>query len=441
LTRRTEFPTVIVATFLITAALFASPVSSYLGWAWRVEFTLDRNEYPAGSEGLIDLSVLNSGPTILDIYEAAVMFDWQKESGQYWYVKVDVEVKPSQIVRLAKFKFTIPENGTAGTHTFQIGLKHRHLGLREGWQDDGLQWFESTYEILVTKVEKPNLELVEITQTPEREEGLYVGDIGTLALTLKNTGGATAKQVKVAVEDTKANIISVIESTPPRDLASGSAGQWTIKVRGEKIGESTFKLRFYISGTVIEEQEFPVKISEPPLELVSQTRTPEEGRTIYPGDLMSATFTLRNKGPSTVNEIAISVETPSGLTLVESSPSISIEPDATGQLNFKIKPERPGQYSVKILFTKSGIQMPSYKATANIAVSEKPVLGPEATGLGIMALVILVAVALVVSRRRRIVKAAMPAADAFCPNCGARTAPEGGFCQSCGTRLRATGNP
>ncbi len=108
--------------------------------------------------------------------------------------------------------------------------------------------------------------------------------------------------------------------------------------------------------------------------------------------------------------------------LVESSPPISIDPDATGQL--------------------------SYKVTANIIVSERTAFSLQTIGIIITVLVLLVAVAAVISRRRR--KAAAPKpqppppppqaapypAAGFCPNCGAPATPTSVFCRSCGSRLR-----
>ncbi len=451
MTLRTEFPSVIVAALLVTATLFMPLVSGYLGWAWRVEFTLDRSEYPAGSEGTIDEWVINAGPTVLDIYEAIVRFDWQKESGQHWYVGVDVEVQPKQRVHLAKFAFTIPENVTPGRHTFEIGLKHRHLGLREGWQDDGLQWFESPYEILIAQPERrpePNIEIVNMTAAFKEEEKFYVGDVRSGSMTLKNTGDAAAKQLKIAIEDIKENIVSV-ETSPPMDIEPGATAQWTLKVRGEKPGNTTGKLRFYLAGTVVSEQEIPIRIKEPALELVNITQTPRKGESIYPDDVLTARFVLKNREPSTMKEISISMEVPPGLTLVESSPPISIDPDATGQLSYKVSAEKTGNYTIRVLFLKSGVQLPSYKVTANIVVSEKTAFNMQTIGIIVAVLVSLVAVAAVVSRRRR--KAAAPppqppppppqatpyaAAAGFCPNCGAPEIPGDTFCHSCGARTR-----
>jgi len=379
------------------------------------------------------------------------MFDWQKAGGQYWYADVNVEVQLSQRVHLVRLSFEIPPDVTPRRHTFEIGLKHRHLGLREGWQDDGLQWFESPYEIIISEAEKkpePRLEIVNQTSVGlKKGEKFYVGDIVSGSITFKNTGDAAVQQLKMAIEDIKENIISV-ETSPPMDIEPGSTGQWSVKIRGEKPGNITCKLRTYLAGTMITEREFSIEVKEPALELVNITRTPKEGESIYPDDVLTARFVLKNREPSTMKEISISMEVPPGLTLVESSPPISIDPDATGQLSYKVSAEKTGNYTMRVLFLKSGVQLPSYKVTANIIVSEKTAFSLQTIGIIITVLVLLVAVAAVVSRRRR--KAAAPKPQppppppqaapypvaGFCPNCGAPATPTSVFCRSCGSRLR-----
>jgi len=427
-----------VAIILIVFILSVPESSGYVSWAWRVEHQLDRSEYPPGSQGEIDEWVVNTGPTVLHIYTTGITFDWDKESGKWWYAEVNVEVEPSERVHLAKIPFNIPAEVTPGKYQYILGLKHRHLGLREGWQDDGLQWDPSTYEILISEAEKRaefNLEVVDVKQTPEKDEPIYIGDTGTITFTLKNTGGATAKQVRVALEDIRENVISIVESTPAKDLEPDSTGEWTIKARAEKAGNTTAKLRFYVSETKLDEIELPLVIHEPNLELISTTRTPEEGETIYPDDTLTATFTMKNKGPATVKELKLSVEPPSGLTLIESNPPINLEPGATGELFFKMRADNPGEYKVKIPLMKSGVPLPSYKLSATIKVSEKTgwtglaVLG----GIGVL---IVVALALVVSRRRKKPTVTAPAtAAAFCPKCGAPASPND-YCENCGARLR-----
>ena len=334
---------------VILVAAFLIPTSSgYLGWAWRVEPTLDRSEYEPGSKGTIDESVINTGPTILNIYATVIMFDWQKQSGTHWSMNVNVEVSPGQQVPLAKLAFEIPANVTPGKHAYEIGLRHRHLGLREGWQDDGLQWYPSTYDIYVSK-SSFRLDLVATAMSPKSEEGLYIGDVSTATFTLKNSGGTAAKQVRVAIEEIKTGIISLVESTPAKDLEAGATGQWMVKVRAEKAGETTSRARIYVSENRIHDSELRIVVVEPTLEIVSVSKIPEEGKPIYPGEILTATFTVKNRMRSTVREVSISAEIPSGVTLVETSQPISIDQDSMGQLTLKIRAGNPGRYDASLL--------------------------------------------------------------------------------------------
>ncbi len=423
---------------LIVVILSIPESSGYLGWAWRVEPQLDRSEYPSGSEGIIDEYVWNTGPTILHIYQTLVKFDWQK-SGEYWYKNVSVEVNPAQRAHLAKFKFEIPNDVTPGKHVYAIALKHRHLGLREGWQDDGLQEYESTYEIFISKAEKkaePLLELVNMTSPREKGAPVYIGDIVPMTFTLRNSGGAVAKQVKIEL-DFKEKIFSIIEAASAKDLEPGATDQWTITSRGEKVGNTTGKVVICIDGNKFVETNFSAKVIEPDLKLINQTYTPEEGKPVYPNDMITGTYTIKNKSPSTMKDLKLSVEAPSGLTLVESSPPINLEPDAQGELSYKIRTDKPGEYKIIFLFLKSGIRLPSYNATVNLIVSEQPgwtgiaVLG----GIGVL---IVVGLVLVIRKRRHKPPVMTPPSTAavFCSKCGAPTPPTGLFCEKCGARLQ-----
>ena len=424
-------------TIMLIVVIFSIPESSgYLGWAWRVEPQLDRSEYPPGSEGIIDEYVWNTGPTILHIYQTLVKFDWQK-SGEYWYKNVSVEVKIAQRAHLAKFKFEIPNDVTPGKHAYAIALKHRHLGLREGWQDDGLQEYESTYEIFISKPEKkaePLIELVNMTSPREKGAPVYIGDLVPMTFTFKNSGGAVAKQFKIEF-DFKEKIFSIVEATSAKDLEPGATDQWTITTRGEKAGNTTAKVVFYIAGNKYGESNFTARVWEPIFELINQTHTPGKGKPVYPNDIITGTYTMKNKSPSAMKDLKHSVEVPSGLTLVELSPPINLEPDAQGEFSYKIRADKPGEYKIVFLFLKSGIRLPSYNTTVNLIVSEQP----DWTGIAVLGgigVLIVVGLVLVIRKRRHKPPVMAPPSTAamFCSKCGAPTPPPGLFCEKCGAR-------
>jgi len=427
---------------LISNVAFITDSHGYLSFAWRVEPTLDRTEYSPGSEGMIDENVVNTGPTILHIYQTIVMFDWQKPTGKWWYVDVDIEVDPSERVYLAKFAFEIPDDVAPGKHTYEVGLRHRHLGLREGWQDDGLQWSTLTYEIFISEQKEAKLSLLNVSQTPSQGEAFYVGDLSTISYRIKNIGGAVAEQVKLELEIPPGEeIISSEQSTSPKDLEPRSVGEWIIQIRGEKPGNITAKIHLYISENKIDETDFPVIVSEPYLEIVSKNHTPGEGEPVYPGDILIVKYIMRNKGSSAVKNLTVLPEVPEGMTLVETSKPIRIESEETKPLSFKIRADRSGEHSFEILFFNSGKELPSYRASGTVMVSENPVWTQifKQINYGLLAIVLIIAVIaislIILSRRRRPADVTASKELEFCSKCGTQILNHDAFCQNCGNKL------
>jgi hypothetical protein len=415
----------------------------YLSFAWRIEPTLDRTEYSPGAEGIIDQNVVNTGMTILHVYQTIVMFDWQKPTGKLWSFDVDIEVDPSQRVHLAKFAFEIPDDVTPGKHTYEVGLRHRHLGLREGWQDDGLQWSTLTYEIFISEQKEAKLRLLNVSQTPIQGEAFYVGDMSTVSYRLKNIGGAVAKQVKLELEIPPGEkIISSVQSTSPKDLDSKSVNEWTIQILGEKPGNVTAKIQLYLSENKIDESNFPVIVSEPYLEIVSKNQTPGEGESVYPGDILIVKYLMQNKGSSTVKNLTVLPEVPEGMTLIESSKPIMLKPEETKSLSFRIRVDKSGEHSFEILFLNSGKELPSYRAPGIVLVSENPVWMQifKQTNYGLLVIILIIAVIaillIILSKRRRPVNVTKSKELEFCSKCRTQMLTNDAFCQNCGNKLR-----
>jgi hypothetical protein len=427
---------------LISNISFITESYGYLSFAWRVEPALDRNEYSPGAEGIIDQNVVNTGMTILHIYQTIVMFDWQKPTGKWWSFEVDIEVNPSERVHLAKFAFEIPDDVAPGKHIYEVGLRHRHLGLREGWQDDGLQWSTLTYEIFISEQKEAKLRLLNISQTPIQGEAFYVGDMSTVSYRLKNIGGAVAKQVKLELEIPPGErIISSTQSTSPKDLDPRSVDEWTIQILGEKPGDITAKIQLYISENKIDEKDFPVIVSEPYLEIVSKNQTPGEGEPVYPGDILIVKYIMRNKGSSTIKNLTVLPEVLEGMTLIETSKPIRIEPEETKSLSFKIRTDKSGEHSFEILFLNSGKELPSYRAPGTVLVSENPVWMQifKQTNYGLLVIILIItviAISLIILARRRPADVTVSKELEFCSKCGNQILTHDAFCQNCGNKLR-----
>jgi hypothetical protein len=443
LIKRKSYLISLILIILATNVSFIPELNGYLSFAWRIEPSLDRNEYLPGSEGIIDENVVNVGQTILHIYQTVVMFDWQKPTGKLWSADVDIEVEIAERAHLAKFSFEIPEDVTPGKHTYEVGLKHRHLGLREGWQDDGLQWSTQTYEILISEPKEAELRVLNVSQTPIHGEAFYVGDIGTLSCRLKNIGGAVAKQVKLDMEIPPGEeIVSLVKSTSPKDLDPGSIDEWTIQIQGEKPGNVTAKIQLLISENKIDETDFPVIVSEPYLEIVSKNHTPKEGEPVYPGDILIVEYMMRNKGSSTVKNLTVIPEVPEGMTLIETSKPVRIEPEETKPLSFKIRADEPGEHHFQILFFNSGKELPTFRAPGTVMVSENPVWTQifKQTNYGLLILILIIAIIaisiIILSRKRKTTEVAVSKELQFCSKCGTKISDTNAFCQNCGNKIR-----
>jgi hypothetical protein len=427
---------------VIANVLSVPELNGYLSFAWRVEPSLDRNEYLPGSEGIIDENVVNVGQTILNIYQTVVMFDWQKPTGKWWYLDVDIEVELAERTHLGKFSFEIPDDVAPGKHTFEVGLRHRHLGLREGWQDDGLQWSTLTYEIFITEPKEAELRILNMSQTPLQGEAFYVGDMGSLSYQLKNIGGGIAKQVKLELETPPGEeIISLVTSTSPKDLEPRSIGEWTIQIRGEKPGNISAKIQLFISENKIDEADFQVIVSEPYLEMVSKNNTPGEGEPVYPGDILIVKYMMRNKGSSTVESLTVLPEVPEGMTLIETGKPVRIEPEETAPLSFKIRADTPGEQYFQILFFNSEKELPSYRAQGTVTVSENPVWTQifNQANYELLSIILIITVMatsiIILSRRRRPADVIVSKELQFCSKCGTKISNHDSFCQNCGNKI------
>ena len=103
---------------------------------------------------------------------------------------------------------------------------------------------------------------------------------------------------------------------------------------------------------------------------------------------------MRNMGSSTVKNLTVLPEVQEGMTLIETSKPIKIEPEETKPLSFKIKADRSGEHSFEILFFNSGKELPSYRAPGTVLVSENPVWMQifKQTNYGLLVIILIIAV-------------------------------------------------
>jgi hypothetical protein len=258
---------------------------------------------------------------------------------------------------------------------------------------------------------------------------------------MKNIGGVVAKQVKLGLEiPSGEEIISLMKSTSPKDLEPGSIDEWTIQIRGEKPGNVTAKVQLFISENKIDEADFPVIVSEPYLEIVSKNHTPDEGEPVYPGDILIVEYVIRNKGSSTVNNLTVMPEVLEGMTLIETSKPVRIEPEETAPLSFKIRADTAGEHYFKILFFNSGKELPSYRAQGTVTVSENPIWKQilkqtNYVSIIIILIIAIIAISIIMLSRRRPANVTVPKELKFCSKCGTKISTHDSFCQKCGNKI------
>ena len=288
----------------------------------------------------------------------------------------------------------------------------------------------------------PKIEVVSKIQVPAEDEPLYLGNVLTIKVTLKNTG-ALAEEVSVVFENvTPAEGLTVFETTPARDLRTGETAEWTIRVRADKPGRYSAVLRVYVAGEKVTEGPWDVPVSLPELELVEKEASPSEEEPFYVGDVATLTYKIKNVGEGVAREIKVTVELPEGLTLVEATSAKDLDPQATGEWILKIRAEKEGEYKGKIIFTSMDFEISESELTVK-ATQKFPF---DLALIGIIAIVVIALIVVLLARRRKKPPRAAaptraeayvpPAAETqkFCVNCGAPLPADAQFCGKCGSK-------
>jgi len=135
------------------------------------------------------------------------------------------------------------------------------------------------------------------------------------------------------------------------------------------------------------------------LELVSKSFTPKEGESIYPGDIVTARYELRNTGTASARAVKIIAETQRDVAAVETTPAKDIAPGSTELFILKLRFDKEGSYNVKVqLFSGDTLVQ---EAPLTVQVSPKPLSNYLIMGGVTAAIVVLAAVAFIMMKRRR----------------------------------------
>lgn len=125
---------------------------------------------------------------------------------------------------------------------------------------------------LATSLKPVYLVIQRITSQPSTTEPFYVGDVGTITYTVKNTGQVAGKNVEVKVVSIPPEI-EVVQVTAPKDLRPDATDEWQVKLRAKSPGTYEAYLTFYVDGKkvifeaegkTIEQWKIPIVATEKP---------------------------------------------------------------------------------------------------------------------------------------------------------------------------------
>jgi hypothetical protein len=135
------------------------------------------------------------------------------------------------------------------------------------------------------------------------------------------------------------------------------------------------------------------------LELASKSFTPKEGESIYPGDVVTARYELRNTGTASARAVKIIAETQKDVFTVEATPAKDIAPGGTELFILKLRFDKEGSYSVKVqLFSGDTLVQ---EAPLTVQVSPKSSSNYLIMGGGAIAIVAVAAVVMIMMKRKR----------------------------------------
>lgn len=211
----------------------------------------------------------------------------------------------------------------------------------------------------------------------------------------------------------------------------------TFEIAGKDRLVGIWKSKIYVGDTLISTIEFKL---QPAVELVSKSFNPKEGEPVFPGDVVTATYELKNTGKTAYKGVKFTMRTlPDGVRLTQATSEKDMKPDATEKFILKIKFEKDGTYDLKIQLFINDVLIE--ESTLTVKVSPVP-FWQNPIMIGAIAAVVAVAVAaaLILMKRKRGPAPVVPAAPAYAPvatkyciSCGASIPANAKYCRKCGS--------
>jgi len=111
---------------------------------------------------------------------------------------------------------------------------------------------------------QPSVNLVSKSFSPNENEPVYAGDTVTATYELQNTGKSILKAVSFTVVTPLPQGVSVVEATPPKDIAPGATEEFVLKTKFDKEGTYKLAIQLYINEEPIIESPLEVQVSPTP---------------------------------------------------------------------------------------------------------------------------------------------------------------------------------
>jgi len=195
--------------------------------------------YP-GVSGYVDVWLENTGDSELYIYGIWLQWEWQEE-GTAWYSTADVYINPGEKKYLGSVDFAIPEYITPGMYKRRVGVSQKHKEWY-GWVDDGTVW---AIWREVSILSPPSIAIVYCEFS---KNTIYQGESVELIVKVKNTGGATASDVRIEIDTPPGLDLISIEPSYPIDIGGDSVGSFTITFKGIEAGDYNVMVTVYSSN-------------------------------------------------------------------------------------------------------------------------------------------------------------------------------------------------
>jgi hypothetical protein len=112
---------------------------------------------------------------------------------------------------------------------------------------------------------QPSADLVSKSFSPKEGEPVYAGDTVTATYELQNSGKTVLKAVSFALATPLPQDASVLETTPPKDIAPGATEKFVVKMKFDKEGTYKLAMQAYVNEELVEESPLEVQVSPAPL--------------------------------------------------------------------------------------------------------------------------------------------------------------------------------